>query len=102
MCTCYRELQKHNNAIKEEAALRRREEEERRKQIATKFQATLTDISALMAETQETSAKLRQDNAQLASKLRTLVNHYDLWEKVFIKRKKEEELFLSSCLCFSH
>lgn len=77
-----RELQKHNNAIKEESALRRREEEEKRKHIAAKFQATLTDISALMADTQETSAKLRQDNAQLASKLRTLVNHYDLWEKV--------------------
>lgn len=78
----YRELQKHNNAIKEESALRRREEEEKRKHIAAKFQATLTDISTLMADTQETSAKLRQDNAQLAGKLRTLVNHYDIWEKV--------------------
>ncbi|XP_022692469.1 gamma-taxilin-like isoform X2 [Varroa jacobsoni] len=76
-----RELQKHNNAIKEESALRRREEEEKRKHIAAKFQATLTDISTLMADTQETSAKLRQDNAQLAGKLRTLVNHYDIWEK---------------------
>lgn len=78
-----RELQKQNNAIKEESLLRRREEDEKRKQIAGKFQTTLTDISELMADTQETSSKLREDNAQLANKLRTLVNHYDIWEKVF-------------------
>lgn len=76
-----RELQKQNTAIKEESLLRRREEDEKRKQIAAKFQSTLTDISQLMTDTQETSTKLREDNAQLANKLRTLVNHYELWEK---------------------
>ncbi|OQR76539.1 alpha-taxilin-like [Tropilaelaps mercedesae] len=71
----------HAELATEESALRRREEEEKRKHIAAKFQATLTDVSTLMADTQDTSAKLRQDNAQLASKLHSLVTHYDIWEK---------------------
>ncbi|XP_018496957.1 alpha-taxilin [Galendromus occidentalis] len=87
-----RELQKQNSAIKEESLLRRREEDEKRKQIAGKFQTTLTDISELMADTQETSSKLREDNAQLANKLRTLVNHYENWEKHMSHMLKQKSI----------
>lgn len=68
----------------EESILRIKEEEERRKEIANKFQGTLNDISALMQEHSKKNIQLREENAELAKKLKALVDHYDMWEKVSI------------------
>lgn len=68
--------------MQEESLLRIKEEEERRKEIASKFQVTLNDISMLMQENAKKNMKLREENSELAKKLKALVDHYDMWEKV--------------------
>ncbi|XP_023239983.1 uncharacterized protein PFB0145c-like [Centruroides sculpturatus] len=85
-----RELQRQNKAIKEESLLRIREEEEKRKELVGKFQTTLNDISTLMQENQQKSTQLKEENIELAQKLKSLVDHYDLWEKVWNLQKGDD------------
>ncbi|XP_067144887.1 gamma-taxilin-like isoform X2 [Centruroides vittatus] len=87
-----RELQRQNKAIKEESLLRIREEEEKRKELVGKFQTTLNDISTLMQENQQKSTQLKEENIELAQKLKSLVDHYDLWEKHMGKVVRQKEL----------
>ncbi|CAN7977847.1 unnamed protein product, partial [Ixodes persulcatus] len=61
--------------------LRIREEEEKRKEVAGKFQATLMDITAVLEENQTRSLQLKNENSDLVQKLKSLIDHYDLWEK---------------------
>lgn len=61
--------------------LRIREEEEKRKEVASKFQSTLLDITAVLEENQTRSLQLKNENADLVQKLKSLIDHYDLWEK---------------------
>lgn len=76
-----RELQRQGKVIKEECMLRIREEEEKRKEVASKFQSTLLDITAVLEENQTRSLQLKNENADLVQKLKSLIDHYDLWEK---------------------
>lgn len=76
-----RELQKQAKLVKDECLLRIRDEEEKRREVASKFQTTLLDITAVLEENQARSLQLREENAQLAQRLRALIEHYDVWEK---------------------
>lgn len=87
-----RELQRQSRAIKEESALRIREEEEKRKEVAGKFQVALQDITALLQDNQARSLQLRKENTELVQKLKTLVDHYEIWEKHMGTMLEQKEL----------
>lgn len=76
-----RELQKQARAVKDECMMRIRDEEEKRREVASKFQTTLMDITAVLEENQARSVQLREENFQLAQRLKGVIDHYDLWEK---------------------
>lgn len=61
---------------------RARLEEEKRKEVTSHFQLTLNDIQVQMEQHNERNASLRQDNAELAEKLKTLYDQYKLREEV--------------------
>lgn len=87
-----RELQRQNKAVKEESLLRIREEEEKRKDVANKFQMTLNDISNLMQDNSKKNLQLREENTELAKKLKSLVEHYEMWEKHMGKVLQQKDL----------
>lgn len=76
-----RELQKQARAVKDECMMRIRDEEEKRREVASKFQTTLMDITGVLEENQARSVQLREENFQLAQRLKGVIDHYDLWEK---------------------
>lgn len=61
---------------------RTRLEEEKRKEVTSHFQVTLNDIQAQMQQHDERNASLRQENAELAEKLKKLYEQYKLREEV--------------------
>lgn len=73
----------------EETTLRVREEEEKRKEVSTKFQSTLTEVSALLRQNNEKNAKLREENAEMAGKLQTLCDQYAVREEHLGKLGKQ-------------
>lgn len=87
-----RELQRQNRIIKEESLLKIKEEEEKRRQIANKFQGTLNEIMQLIQENQKRNTQLKEENADLAQKLKTLMGHYECWEKHTEKIIKQKDL----------
>ncbi|GAB1597583.1 girdin-like [Argonauta hians] len=87
-----RELQKHNRIIKEESLARAKEEDEKRKEISTKFQTTINDIQAQMVDNHDRNMKLREENTELATKLKNFLEQYEQREKYFEKVAKHREL----------
>lgn len=87
-----RELQRQNKAVKEESLSKIKEEEEKRKEIANKFQATLNEIMQLVQDNQERNVQLKSENSELASKLKSLMDHYEMWEKNIHKIIQQKEL----------
>lgn len=61
---------------------RTRLEEEKRKEVTTHFQSTLNDIQTQMEQHNERNASLRQENGELAEKLKKLYEQYKLREEV--------------------
>ena len=100
-----RELQKHNKLIKvwllsklaflsvnskwrvailkDDNLHRIKEEEEKRKEISTKFQAAIDDINQQMSTNTERNSSLIQENTQLTTKLKCLLEQYEKREEVF-------------------
>eukprot|EP00061_Rhincodon_typus_P005744 g25621.t1 len=77
-----RELQRHNKTLKqEESLLRAREEEEKRKEVTKHFQDTLMDIQAQIDQHSQRNVKLCEENTELASKLKTVIEQYDTREE---------------------
>nr|KAF6505927.1 hypothetical protein HJG63_007810 [Rousettus aegyptiacus] len=76
-----RELQRHNRSLKEEGVQRAREEEEKRKEVTSHFQVTLNDIQLQMEQHNERNSKLRQENMELAERLKKLIEQYELREE---------------------
>lgn len=66
----------------EETLQRAREEEEKRKEITNHFQSTLTDIQAQIEQQSERNMKLCQENTELAEKLKSIIDQYELREEV--------------------
>ncbi|VTJ88403.1 Hypothetical predicted protein, partial [Marmota monax] len=87
-----RELQRHNKTLKEETLQRAREEEEKRKEITSHFQTTLTDIQAQIEQQSERNMKLCQENTELAEKLKSIIDQYELREEHLDKIFKHREL----------
>ncbi|XP_066229211.1 beta-taxilin [Saccopteryx leptura] len=87
-----RELQRHNKTLKEETLQRAREEEEKRKEITNHFQSTLTDIQAQIEQQSERNMKLCQENTELAEKLKSIIDQYELREEHLDKIFKHREL----------
>ncbi|KAI5626630.1 gamma-taxilin [Silurus asotus] len=87
-----RELQRHNKTLKEENAQRFREYEERRKEATLHFQMTLNEIETQMEQHNFHNTKLRQENMELAEKLKKLIEQYELREEHIDKVFKHKEL----------
>lgn len=87
-----RELQKQNKLIKDENVSRLKEEEERRKEVALKFNTTLSEISNLMKENSEKNTKLRDENQDMAGRLQDLVKQYESRETHVEKVLKAKDL----------
>uniref|UniRef100_A0A673M5J7 Alpha-taxilin-like n=1 Tax=Sinocyclocheilus rhinocerous TaxID=307959 RepID=A0A673M5J7_9TELE len=86
-----RELQRHNRTLKEDGVQRARLEEEKRKEVTSHFQVTLNDIQVQMEQHNERNANLRQENMELADKLKKLIEQYELREEVRDTKIKDEE-----------
>lgn len=87
-----RELQRHNKLIKEESIARAREEEEKRKEVATKFQTTISDIQCQMSDNSSRNTKLREENLELTGKLKHMLEQFELREQQVEKLVKHKEL----------
>lgn len=87
-----RELQRHNRTLKEDGMQRARVEEEKRKEVTSHFQVTLNDIQAQMEQHNERNASLRQENGELADKLKKLIQQYELREEHIDKVFKHKDL----------
>ncbi|XP_034560411.1 alpha-taxilin isoform X2 [Notolabrus celidotus] len=87
-----RELQRHNRTLKEEGVQRTRLEEEKRKEVTAHFQLTLNDIQAQMEQHNERNSSLRQENTELAEKLKKLYEQYKLREEHIDKVVKHKDL----------
>lgn len=87
-----RELQRHNRTLKEEGVQRAREEEEKRKEVTSHFQVTLNDIQLQMEQHNERNSKLRQENMELAERLKKLIEQYELREEHIDKVFKHKDL----------
>uniref|UniRef100_A0A8C3P2Y1 Taxilin beta n=1 Tax=Cyanoderma ruficeps TaxID=181631 RepID=A0A8C3P2Y1_9PASS len=100
-----RELQRHNKNLKEETIQRAREEDEKRKEITNHFQGTLSEIQAQIEQQSERNMKLCQENTELAEKLKSIIDQYELREellnqaaewKLQAKMLKEQETVLQA------
>ncbi|KTF73172.1 hypothetical protein cypCar_00039301 [Cyprinus carpio] len=87
-----RELQRHNRTLKEDGVQRARLEEEKRKEVTSHFQVTLNDIQVQMEQHNERNANLRQENMELADKLKKLIEQYELREEHVDKVFKQKDL----------
>ncbi|NXI66915.1 TXLNB protein, partial [Anseranas semipalmata] len=87
-----RELQRHNKTLKEETIQRAREEDEKRKEITNHFQGTLSEIQAQIEQQSERNMKLCQENTELAEKLKSIIDQYELREEHLDKIFKHREL----------
>uniref|UniRef100_A0A3B3QV17 Taxilin alpha n=1 Tax=Paramormyrops kingsleyae TaxID=1676925 RepID=A0A3B3QV17_9TELE len=87
-----RELQRHNRTLKEDGVQRARVEEEKRKEVTSHFQVTLNDIQAQMEQHNERNSTLRQENMELAEKLKKLIEQYELREEHIDKVFKHKDL----------
>eukprot|EP00057_Strongylocentrotus_purpuratus_P030095 XP_780699.4 PREDICTED: alpha-taxilin [Strongylocentrotus purpuratus] len=87
-----RELQRHNKTIKEESLQRAREEDEKRKEVSNKFQQTINEITTQMQDNHTRNIKLKEENIELASKLKNLVEQYERREEHIEKLFKHKDL----------
>lgn len=75
----------------EENAQRFREYEERRKEATLHFQMTLNEIEMQMEQHNAHNTKLRQENMELAEKLKKLIEQYELREEVREKNVRSSQ-----------
>jgi len=87
-----RELQRHVKCLKEEYDQRNKEEDKKRQEIAAKFQTTINDINVKMQDNQKSNQTLREDNMELASKLKSLLEEYRTREEHIEKILKQKSL----------
>jgi len=87
-----RELQRQNKVVKDESLMRVREEEEKRKEVSAKFQTTFNEISSMMQDNNQKSSKLREENMELATKLKSLVDQYEMREQQVENLVKHKEI----------
>jgi len=76
-----RELQKSHNSIRTESLDLIKVEQGKAKEQTTKIQSTLSGVIKLFDENQQRNMNLRQENQELQTKLKSLLDHCDSWEK---------------------
>ncbi|XP_053719970.1 alpha-taxilin [Synchiropus splendidus] len=86
-----RELQRHNRTLKDEGIHRSRLEEAKRREMSCHFQVTLNRIQSQM-EQHECNISLRQENIELAKKLKNLYDQYKLRDEHINKVVKHKDL----------
>jgi len=89
-----RELQKHSKMIKDEAMKRAQMEETKRKEVADSFQSTIDEVTSRMQNNSERNNALRDQNEELASKMKHLVDQYEQREDHIDKILKHKDLEL--------
>jgi len=89
-----RELQKHSKMIKDEAMKRAQIEESKRKEVADSFQSTIDEVTSRMQNNSERNNALRDQNEELASKMKHLVEQYEQREEHIDKILKHKDLEL--------
>lgn len=92
-----RELQRHVKSLKEEYDAREKEEDTKRQEIANRFQLTINDINSKMGDNQKANQSLRDDNLELAAKLKGLLEQYKLREEHVEKILKHKSLEVQLC-----
>lgn len=68
--------------LQEENLARIREEEEKRRDVSSRLNTTLADITGLMQQNTEKNAELRQENQNMALKLQELVQQCESRQEV--------------------
>ncbi|KAK2570592.1 Alpha-taxilin [Acropora cervicornis] len=80
----------------EQSQLRSQEEEAKRKELSEKFQTTINDISEQMQENYKANQQLKNENNDLAARLKVLAEQYEVREehveKVFKHKQLEVQL----------
>lgn len=89
-----RELQRHSKLVKEQSQLRSQEEEAKRKELSEKFQTTINDISEQMQENYKANQQLKNENNDLAARLKVLAEQYEVREEHVEKVFKHKQLEL--------
>lgn len=69
-------------SLQEESFQKIRDEEEKRKEVSAKFQVTLNEITDLMKQDNDKTMKLRDDNIDMTSKLKSIYEQYEMREQV--------------------
>lgn len=87
-----RELQKSNNAIRIESLDLIKLEQGKAKEQTTKIQSTLSGVIKLFDDNQQRNMALRQENQELQTKLRSLLEHCDSWEKGFATALRQRDI----------
>ncbi|XP_028412985.1 alpha-taxilin-like [Dendronephthya gigantea] len=87
-----RELQKHNRLMKEECDHRTKVEEAKRQELSTKFQSSIGEITNQMQDNHSKNQQLKTDNAELAAKLKGLVDQYEMREQYVDKVLKHKQI----------
>jgi len=60
-----RELHKHNQQIRDESLQRQQDDETKRRELATKFQTTIDEITSQLSNYSEKSASLREKKCSI-------------------------------------
>lgn len=68
--------------MQEDSLKRVQEAEDKRLEMTNKFQSTLTEIATVMQQNSEKNNKLRDDNMDMSSRLKNVVEQYELREQV--------------------
>lgn len=89
-----RELQKQNKIVKEESIQRIEDEEKKRKDISNKFQGAIDEINSQVSQNSEKNNMLIQENVQLTTKLKDLIEQYEVREQHIEKVLKHKDLEL--------
>lgn len=89
-----RELQKQNKLVKEESIQRLEDEEKKRKEISNKFQVAIDEINSQVSQNSEKNKMLIQENVQLTTKLKDLIEQYEAREQHIEKILKHKDLEL--------
>lgn len=76
-----RELQKSNNQIRIESLSLIKLEQHKAKEQADKIQSTLAGVMNLFDENQQRNLALKQENVDLQTKLKALLEHCENWEQ---------------------
>ena len=87
-----RELQRSKNQIRIESLELIKAEQNKAKEQADKIQSTLSGIMKLFDENQQRNSSLRQENIELQSKLESILERCDNWEKCAETALKQREL----------